>query len=151
MAAKVGGLREAPPTGGALVRPLIQVHQLVARQVTGVVEAFAADGADEGLVEVGHPVCRQHADTGVALPTDVAVAHLLASVPRLHVQAAVRFVVEPLGAVVTGVWQQPVLFDLMLTEPQDAGEEHTAHRARQMTLPLVVIQPLRVWKQHAAP
>lgn len=122
-------LSAAPPTSGALVRPLVQVHQLMARQVTGVVEAFAADVADEGLVEVGHPVRLQHADAGVALPADVAVARLLAGVPRLHVQVAVRFVVEPLGAVTAGVRQQPVLFDLMLAEPQDSGEEHSAHRA----------------------
>lgn len=67
------------------------------------------------------------------------MARLLASVPRLHVQVAVQR------------QQQPVLSDLMIAEPQEAGEEHTARRAHQMTLPLVVIQPLRVWKQHAAP
>lgn len=127
VAAQVGGLGEALPASGTLVRPHVLVHQLVARQVAGVVEAFAADVADEGLVEVCHPVRLQHTNAGVALPADVAVAGLLPGVPCLHVQVAVRFVVEPLGAVVTGVRQQPVLFVLVLAEPQDAGEEHSAH------------------------
>lgn len=103
VAAQVGGLRETLPTGGALVRPHVLVHQLVARQVAGMVEAFPADVTEEGLVEVRHPVRLQHADAGVAFATDVAVAGFLAGVPRLHVQVAVSFVVEPLGAVVAGV------------------------------------------------
>lgn len=150
VAAQVGGLGEALPAGGALVRPLVPVHQLVARQVAGMVEAFAADVADEGLVEVRQPVRLQHTDAGVALATDVAVAGLLASVPRLHVQVAVRFVVEPLGAVVAGVRQQPVLFDFMLAEPQDAGEECAAQRAHRVGLLLVVAESLHVGKQHPA-
>lgn len=149
--AQVGGLGEALPASGTLVRPHVLVHQLVARQVAGVVEAFAADVADEGLVEVGHPVRLQHANAGVALAADVAVAGLLPSVPRLHVQVAVRFVVEPLGAVVTGVRQQPVLFVLMLAEPQDTGEECPAHRACRVRLLLVVVESLCIWKQHPAP
>lgn len=150
VAAQVGGLGEALPAGAAPVRPLGLVHQLVARQVASVVEAFPADVADEGLVEVRHPVRLQHADAGVALAADVAVAGLLAGVPRLHVQVAVRFVVEPLGAVVAGVGQQPVLFDLVLAEPQNAGEECAAHRAHRVGLLLVVAESLRVGKQHPA-
>ena len=124
MAAQVGGLGEALATGGAPVGPHLLVHQFVARQVAGVVEALPADVADERLVEVGHPVRLQHADAGVALPADVAVTGLLSGVSSLHMQVAVSFVVEPLGAVVAGVRQQPVLFDLMFAEPQDASECH---------------------------
>lgn len=148
MAAQVGGLGEALATGGALVGPQLLVHQLVACQVAGVVEALPADVTDERLVEVGHPVRLQHADAGVALPADVAVAGLLPGVSSLHVQVAVSFVVEPLGAVVAGVRQQPVLFDLVFAEPQDAGERHPARRAHRVRLPLVIRESLCVWKQH---
>ena len=150
VAAQVGGLREALPAGGAAVRPHLLVHQLVARQVAGVVEALPAHVADERLVEVGHPVGLEHADAGVTLPTDVAVAALLAGVPRLHVQVAVRLVVEPLGAVVAGVRQQPVLFDLVFAELHDAGERCATHRAGRVRLLLVFGEPLGVGKQHVA-
>lgn len=43
-----------------------------------------------------------------------------------------------------------MLFDLVLAEPQDAGEERPAHRARRVRLPLVVSKSLCVWKQHPA-
>lgn len=125
--AQVGSLGEALPTGGAMVRTQLLVHQLVARQVAGVVEAFAADITDEGLIKMGDPVCLQHADAGVALATNVTMAGLLPGVPGLHMQVTVRLMVEPFGTVATGVWQQPVLFHLMLPEPQNAGEEPSAH------------------------
>lgn len=127
VAAQVGGLGEALPTGGAPVRPNLLVHQFVAGQVAGVVKALPADVADERLLEVRHPVRLQHADAGVALPADVAVAGFLAGVPRLHVQVAVSFVVEPLGAELAGVRQQPVLLDLVFAESQDAAERRPAH------------------------
>ncbi len=148
--AQIGGLGEALPAGGALVGPDLLVHQFVARQVAGVIEALPADVADERLLEVGHPVRLQHADAGVALPADVAVAGFLSGVPRLHVQVAVSFVVESLRAVVAGVRQQPVLFHLVFTESQDAGEQHPAHRAHRVRLAVVVGEPLCVWKQHPA-
>lgn len=150
MAAQVGGLGEALPAGGALVGPDLLVHQFVARQVAGVVEALPADVADECLFEVGHPVCLQHADAGVALPADVAVAGFLSGVPRLHVQVAVSLVVESLGAVVAGVRQQPVLFCLVFAESQDASERRPAHRAHRVRLVVVVGESLCVWKQHPA-
>lgn len=125
--AQVGGLGEALPTGGAVVWTQLLVHQLVARQVAGVVEAFAADITYEGLIKVGHPVRFQHADAGVALATNVTMAGLLAGVPGLHVQVTVRLMVEPLGTVLAGVRQQSVLFHLMLPEPQDASEEPSTH------------------------
>lgn len=125
--AQVGGLGEALPTGSTMVRTQLLVHQLVARQVAGVVEAFAADVTDEGLIKMGHPVRLQHADAGVALATNVTMAGLLPGVPGLHMQVTVRLMVEPLGTVLTGVWQQPVLFHFMLPEPQDASEKPAAH------------------------
>lgn len=148
--AQVLRLREALPTGGAAIRPLRLMHQLVARQVAGVVEALPAHVADEGLVKVRNAVRLQHADAGVALPADVAVAALLSRVPGLDVQVTVSFVVEPLGAVVAGVRQQPVFFLLVFAELQDAGERRSACRARRMRLPVVVGEPLCIWKQHAA-
>lgn len=125
--AQVGGLGEALPTGGAMVRPQLLVHHLVARQVAGVVEAFAADVTDEGLIKMGHSVCLQHADAGVALATNVTMAGFLPGVPGLHMQVPVRFMVESLGTVFTGVRQEPMLVHLMIPEPQDAGEEPSAH------------------------
>lgn len=151
VAAQVGGLREALPAGGAVVRSDLLVHQLVARQVAGVVETLPADVAGEGLVEVGHPVGLQHADAGVAFPADVAVAALLAGVPCLHVQVAVRLVVEPLGAEIAGVRQQPVRADLVFAKLQDSSEQCPAHRACWVGLLLVVGEPLSTGKQHAAP
>lgn len=148
VAAQVGGLGEALPAGGALVRPDLLVHQFVSRQVAGVVEALPADVADEGLLEVGHPVCFQHADTRVTLTADVAVAGFLSSVPSFNVQVAMSLVVESLGAVVAGVRQQPVFFALMFAELQDAGEQSPAHRAHRVRLVLVVRESLRGRKQH---
>lgn len=42
-------------------------------------------------------------------------------------QIAVSFAVKSLGAVLAGIRQQPVIFDLMLAEPQYAGEACAAH------------------------
>lgn len=142
VAAQVGGLCEALPACRAAVRPDLLMHQLVARQVAGMVETLPTDIADEGLLEVGHPVRLEHADTGVALPTDIAVATFLPSVPGFDVQVTVSFVVEPLGAEVAGVRQQPVLFALMFTELQNASEQAPANRAHQMGFTLVVAEPL---------
>lgn len=150
MAVQVGSLGEAFPTGGALVRTHLLVHQLVARQVAGVVEAFPADVTDEGLVEVGHPVSFQHADAGVAFPTDVAMAAFISGVSSFNVQVTMSLVVEPLGTVVAGVWQQPVLSALVFAKPQDPGEQHAAQRTHGVTLPLVVREALRDWEQHPA-
>lgn len=148
--AQVGSLGEALPTGVALVRPDLLMHQFVACQVAGVVEAFPTDVTDERLLKVDHPVRLQQADAGVSFPTDVAVAGLLSGVPHLHVQVAMSFVVESFGTVVAGVGQQPVLFDLVLPESQDAGERRRAHRAHGVRLLLVVGQSFCVWKQHPA-
>ena len=115
VAAQVGGLGEALPAGGALIRTHIPVHQCVARQVAGVIETLPADVADKGLVEVRLPVRLQHAHAGVTLPADVAVAAFLSRVSRLHMQVAMSFVVESLGTEVAGVRQQPVLFALVFT------------------------------------
>lgn len=130
------------------VRPKSIMCRLQVQPMGQMMEALPADVTDERLVEVGHPVRLQHADAGVALPADVAVAGLLPGVSSLHVQVAVSFVVEPLGAVVAGVRQQPVLFDLVFAEPQDAGERHPARRAHRVRLPLVIRESLCVWKQH---
>lgn len=119
--AQVFGLGEALSAGGALVRTHFLVHQFVALQVAAVVEALAADVAGERLLKVGEAVRLQHADAGVTLPADVAVAGFLSGVPRLHVQVAVSFVVEPFGAVVAGVRQQPVLLDHVFTQHHDAS------------------------------
>lgn len=150
VAAQIGGLGEALSAGGALVRPNLLVDQFVACQVAGVVEAFPADVADEGLLKVGHPVCFQHTDAGVALPTDVTVAGFLSGVASFNVQVTMSLVVEPLRTVVAGVRQQPVFFALMFTELQDTGERRPAHRAHRVGLLLVVRESLRRWKQHAA-
>lgn len=127
MAAQVGGLSEATPTGGAAVRPLLPVHQLVTRQVAGVVEASPTYIADKCLVKVGDAVHLEHAGASVRFPTEVAAAALLTSVPRLHVQVAVGLVAERLWAEVTGVGQQPVLFCLVLPQLQDSREHHPTH------------------------
>lgn len=150
VAAQVGGLREALPAGGAAERPHFLVHQLVACQVAGVVEALPADVTDERLVEVRDAVRLQHAHAGVALSADVAVAALLAGVPCLHVQVAMRLVVKPLRAEVADVRQQPVFFQLVFTQFQDTSEPQATHRARRVSLLLVVSEPLAVWKQHGA-
>lgn len=127
MAAQVGRLGEAFSTGGALVRPDIFVHQCVASQMTSMVEAPSTDITGELLLKVGHLVSLQHADGGVTLTTDVTVAAFLACVPTLDVQVEVWFVVEPLWAVFAGVRLQSVIFDLMFTKSQDAGESFPTH------------------------
>lgn len=148
VAAQVGGLGEALPAGGALVWPDLLVHQFVSRQVAGVIEAPPADITDEGLLKVGHPVCLEHADAGVTLPADVAVAGFLSSVPSFNVQVAMSLVVESLAAVVTGVRQQPMFFALVFPELQDASEQRPTQGARRVRLVLVVRESLGGWKQH---
>lgn len=150
VAAQVGSLREAPPAGGAAERARLLVHQRVSRQVGGVVEGLAADLAHKGLAEVRHPVRLQRADAGVALPTDVAAAALLAGVARLDVQVAVRLVVEALGAEAAGERQEAVLLHLVFPELQDAAERRAAHRAQRVGFPVVVGQPIDAGEQPAA-
>lgn len=150
VAAQVCDLCEAPPTGGAGVRPDFLVHQLVALQVVGVVESLWADVTNECLLKVGHPVRLEHADAGEAPPTDVTVAALLTCVTRLHVQVSVSLVVEPLRAVAASVPQKCVFFYLMFTEFHDASERSTTHRAKRVELLLVVSKPLAAGKHHAA-
>lgn len=148
VAAQISGLGETLSTGGAVVWPDLLVHQFVSRQVTGMVEALPADVADKGLLKVGHPVCFQHTNAGVTLPADVTVTGFLSGVPSFHMQVTMSLVVESLGAVVTGVWQQPVFFVLMFAELQDAGEQCPANRAHRVRLVLVVRESFRSWKQH---
>lgn len=102
MAAQVGSLREAPPTGWTPVWPLVLMDHLVAGQVTSMVEALPTDAADEPLVKVCESVCLHDTDAGVSFSTDVAVTRLFPCVACLDVQVAVSFVVESFGAVVAG-------------------------------------------------
>lgn len=148
VAAQILRLREAFPTGGARIRPHLPVHQLVARQVADVVEALPTHVADEGLLEVGQAVSFEHADAGVA--SDVAVAGLLSSVPRLDMLVAMSLVVEPLWAEAAGERQHAVLLEPLLPELQDAAERCSAHRAHRVRLLLVVDEPPCVRKQHLA-
>lgn len=127
VAAQVFGLCEALSAGVAPVRSHVPVHQLVSRQVAEMVKAPPTFVTNEGLVGVCHPVGLQHAGTGVTFPTDVTVAGLFTSVPHLHVQVAVSLVVESLAAVITGIWQHPVRFYLVLAELQHASKNRPAH------------------------
>lgn len=127
VASQVVGLRESLATGVTPVRSHVLVHQLVSCQVTEMIKALSTYVTNERLVRMCHLVRFQHTGTCVTFPTDVTMKGLFTSVPHLHVQVTVSLVVESLCAVITGVWQQPVLFNLVLAELHYPSKNCPAH------------------------